>query len=41
MANGSNHAEAGPIKEYVLKRVVASENWGLILEDWLKINKAL
>ncbi len=31
----------GPIKEYVMKRVVESENWGIIFEDWLKINRAL
>jgi Mg2+-importing ATPase len=31
----------GPMKEYVMKRVVASENWGLIFEDWLKISRAL
>ncbi len=31
----------GPMKEYVLKRVAASENWGIVLEDWLKIHKAL
>jgi Mg2+-importing ATPase len=31
----------GPMKEYVTNRVVASENWGIIIEDWLKINKAV
>jgi hypothetical protein len=27
----------GPMKEYVTKRIVASEIWPLILDDWLKI----
>jgi len=31
----------GPIKEYVAKRVVASEMWPMVIEDWLKINRAI
>jgi Mg2+-importing ATPase len=31
----------GPMKEYVAKRVVASDMWSIILEDWLKINRTL
>ncbi|HLE74502.1 MAG TPA: magnesium-translocating P-type ATPase [Candidatus Bathyarchaeia archaeon] len=30
----------GPMKEYVTKRVMASEMWPTIMEDWLKINRA-
>jgi P-type Mg2+ transporter len=28
----------GIMKEYVLKRVMTSENWGLLFEDWLRIS---
>ena len=31
----------GPLKEYVTKRVIASEMWSMIFEDWLKINRAM
>ncbi len=31
----------GPLKEYVTKRVIASETWPMIFEDWLKINRAM
>jgi P-type Mg2+ transporter len=31
----------GPMKEYVLKRVMASENWGLLFEDWLRISRTV
>lgn len=31
----------GPMKEYVTKRVVTSEMWPLLLEDWLIINRSL
>jgi Mg2+-importing ATPase len=31
----------GPLKEYVTKRIVASEMWPLILEDWLKIYQTI
>jgi Mg2+-importing ATPase len=31
----------GPMKEYVTKRVMASEMWSTMIEDWLKINKAV
>jgi len=27
----------GPMKEYVLKRIVASEKWPMVVDDWLKI----
>jgi hypothetical protein len=30
-----------PMKEYVTKRVMANEMWPTIMEDWLKINKAI
>ena len=30
-----------PLKEYVKKTVVESEMWPNVIEDWLKINKAL
>jgi hypothetical protein len=29
----------GPIKEYVTKRVVDSEMWSMVIEDWLRINQ--
>jgi hypothetical protein len=28
------------MKEYIKKRVVASEMWSILLEDWLKIARA-
>ncbi len=31
----------GPIKEYVTKRVVTSDIWPLIFDDWLNINRAI
>jgi Mg2+-importing ATPase len=31
----------GPMKEYVTKRVVDSEMWPMVFEDWLKINKTI
>ena len=31
----------GPMKEYVTKRVVASEMWSIVFEDWLKINRTI
>ena len=31
----------GPMKEYIKKRVVASEMWSILLEDWLKIARAI
>jgi hypothetical protein len=31
----------GPMKEYVLKRVATSETWSMLLDDWLKINRAI
>jgi GrpB-like predicted nucleotidyltransferase (UPF0157 family) len=31
----------GPLKEYVTKRVIASETWPMVFEDWLKINRAI
>ena len=31
----------GPMKEYVLKRIVASEMWPMLIDDWLKINRAI
>jgi hypothetical protein len=31
----------GSLKEYVAKRVVTSEMWSIILEDWLKINRTI
>jgi len=30
-----------PMKEYVTKRVMTNEMWPTIMEDWLKINKAI
>jgi hypothetical protein len=30
-----------PMKEYVLKRIVASEMWPMVIDDWLKINRAI
>jgi hypothetical protein len=32
---------SGPIKEYVTKRVVASEIWPLVFDDWLVINRVI
>jgi Mg2+-importing ATPase len=31
----------GPMKEYVTNRVMASEMWPTMMEDWLKISKAV
>jgi Mg2+-importing ATPase len=31
----------GPMKEYVTKRVLASEMWPMMFEDWLKISRAI
>ena len=31
----------GPMKEYVTKRVVTSEMWSTILDDWLRINRTI
>ena len=31
----------GPIKEYVTKRVAASDIWPLIHDDWLNLNRAI
>ncbi|MGA2386144.1 MAG: magnesium-translocating P-type ATPase [Candidatus Bathyarchaeia archaeon] len=31
----------GPIKEYVTKRIPASDIWPLIFDDWLSINRAI
>jgi P-type Mg2+ transporter len=31
----------GPMKEYITKRVVTSEMWSIMIEDWLKITRAI
>ncbi len=31
----------GPMKEYITKRVATSEMWPTLLDDWLRINRAL
>jgi Mg2+-importing ATPase len=31
----------GPMKEYVMTRVVASETWPMVFEDWLKTSRAI
>jgi hypothetical protein len=31
----------GPMKEYVTKRVFASEMWPMLLDDWLRINREI
>jgi P-type Mg2+ transporter len=31
----------GPMKEYVIKRVAASEMWPMIIDDWLRINRVI
>ena len=31
----------GPMKEYVTKRVMASEMWSTVMEDWLKISRTI
>jgi hypothetical protein len=31
----------GPIKEYVMKRVAASEMWPMVIDDWLRISRAI
>jgi hypothetical protein len=29
------------MKEFVLKRVIASPTWPMLIDDWLKINRAI
>jgi len=31
----------GPIKEYIIKQVVASRIWPLVFDDWIRINSAI
>ncbi len=31
----------GPMKEYVTKRIVDSDMWSLLLEDWIRIYRAI
>jgi hypothetical protein len=29
------------MKEYVIKRIIASRMWPLLIEDWIKINRTI
>ena len=31
----------GPMKEYILKRVVAADSWSIMQDDWLKIAQSI